>query len=168
MKQKVIDALDKAMLAALSEDGRMPLQEVSQSLGVTNPTVRSRLKALENANILKVSGLVDTSLLDGVVTSLVGITLDKYNLQEKLEQISSLEGVNWAAVVTGRYDVIVEMTSTEGMAGLYDFLNEKLDKLGGIKSSETFVVMKARRKWIFLPESVRDEWLRDHLKTKGD
>jgi len=168
MKQKEIDALDKAMLAALSGDGRMALQDVGQALGVTNPTVRSRLKTLEQTNILKVSGLVDTSLLDGLVTALIGITLDKYNLQEKLEQISSLEGVNWAAVVTGRYDVIVEMISTQGMAGLYDFLNEKLDKLGGIKSSETFVVMKAQRKWIFLPDSVRDEWLKDHLKRKGD
>lgn len=168
MKEKEIDALDKALLATLSKDGRMPIQSVGQSLGVTNPTIRSRLKALLKSKILNVAGLVDTSRVDGITTAFIGITLDKYNLQEKLEQISNLEGVNWAAVVTGRYDVIAEIISTDGMAGLYDFLNEKLDKLGGIKSSETFVVMKARRKWVFLPDSVSNGWLKEHLKTKED
>ena len=168
MKEKEIDALDKALLATLSKDGRMPIQSVGQSLGVTNPTVRSRLAALVKSKILNVAGLVDTSKVDGIITAFIGITLDKYNLQEKLEQISCLEGVNWAAVVTGRYDVIVEIISTEGMAGLYDFLNEKLDKLGGIKSSESFVVLKARRKWAFLPDSVCKSWLKEHLKTKED
>lgn len=168
MKEKEIDALDKALLAALSKDGRMPIQSVGQSLGVTNPTIRSRLTALIKSKILNVAGLVDTSKMDGIITAFIGITLDKYNLQEKLEQISNLPGVNWAAVVTGRYDVIAEIISTDGMAGLYDFLNEKLDKLGGIKSSESFVVMKAQRKWALLPEDISKKWLEEQLKIKEE
>jgi len=75
-------------------------------------------------------------------------------LDEKLENISQLDRVNWCAAVTGRYDIIVEITCTNDMGDLYDFLDKDLSQIGGINSSESFVVMKSKRKWLYLPEAV--------------
>ena len=50
----------------------------------------------------------------------------------KVEALAALDDVNWAAVVTGRYDIIVEVVTAEGMTGLYDFLNVSLQEVGGI------------------------------------
>ena len=44
------------------------------------------------------------------------------------------------------------------MSGLYDFLNVSLQEIGGVRSSEMFVVMKSRRKWVDLPAGLRREW----------
>jgi Lrp/AsnC family transcriptional regulator for asnA, asnC and gidA len=87
----------------------------------------------------------------------VGIQLETYQLETKLEEISALDQVVWACVVTGQYDIIVEVISVDGMVGLHNFLSEKLYKVGGIKSSETFVVMKSKRKWILLPRGIREK-----------
>jgi Lrp/AsnC family transcriptional regulator for asnA, asnC and gidA len=157
MAKEKLDGTDKELLCQLAEDGRMPVGQLGERLGVSAPTVRSRLKALGDAAVFRVAGLVDAFRTRGITTAIVGIRLDTYQLQEKLEAIAALDQVHWAAVVTGRYDIMAEVISTDGMAGLHRFLSEKLYKVGGIKSSESYVVMKSERKWILLPPGIRKQ-----------
>jgi Lrp/AsnC family transcriptional regulator, regulator for asnA, asnC and gidA len=156
MTKKIIDAIDKQLICKLSEDGRLQAGKLGEHLNITSPTVRSRLKTLTDTAVLKIAGLVDAFKTRGLTTAFVGIQLDTYKLDTKLEEISALDQVVWACVVTGQYDIIVEVISVDGMVGLHSFLSEKLYKVGGIKSSETFVVMKSKRKWILLPKGIRD------------
>lgn len=153
-----VDPLDKILIALLGEDGRLSLADLAQRAGVSRPTVASRLKALMVDGVLRVAGLVDAFQAKGLTTALVGLTVDKHRLDEKVEQIAALHEVTWAAVVTGRYDIMAEVATEEGMNGLYDFLNVSLREVGGINSSEMFVVMKARNRWTLLPTSMRRSW----------
>lgn len=155
MARDRMDAVDKELLCRLIEDGRMPVGQIGDNLGITTPTVRSRLKGMIEAGFLKVAGLVDAFKAQGLTTALVGIRLDTYQLEEKLEEIAKLDQVHWACVVTGQYDIVVEVISADGMAGLHRFLTEQLYKIGGIKSSESFVVMKSVRKWLLLPAGIQ-------------
>lgn len=153
--KKVLDNLDKRLVSALTEDGQSQVGKLTERLGVTPPTVRSRMKNLISAGALKVAGLVDPMRTKGLTVALVGITLQSHKLlDEKLEQIANLDRVNWCAVVTGRYDLIVEIVCTENTSDLYDFLDKDLSQIGGVGSSESFMVMKSRRKWLLLPEAV--------------
>ena len=155
MNRRDLDANDAALIGHLNEDGRRAVGELGRALGISAPTVRSRLKALAESGLVRISALVNAARARELTVALVGICLDTYQLDNKLEEVAGLDQVNWAAVVTGKYDIIAEVISTDGMVGLHQFLGEKLYKLGGIKSSETFVVMASRRKWLLLPPGVR-------------
>ena len=157
MTKNNLDAIDKQLICKLSEDGRLKAGKIGEHLNITSPTVRSRLKALTETAVLKIAGLVDVFKTRGLTTAFVGIQLETYQLDAKLEEVSALDQVVWACVVTGQYDIILEVMSVEGMVGLHKFLSEKLYKVGGIKSSETFVVMKSKRKWVLLPRGIRDK-----------
>lgn len=151
-----LDRLDAGLIDLLTEDGQAPSPKMAEELGVTAPTVRSRLKGLFSAGALKIAALVDPFRTGGMTVALVGVTLSKHgDLGAKLDQIAALDLVNWAAVVTGRYDIMIEVVLSEEIADLYEFLDKDLAEIGGIASSESFVVMKARRKWIFLPPGAR-------------
>jgi Lrp/AsnC family transcriptional regulator, regulator for asnA, asnC and gidA len=152
------DSLDKALIGLLGEDGRISLADLALSAGVSRPTAAARLKALMGNGSLRVAGLVDSFQAKGLTTALVGLTVDKHRLDEKVEQIAAVPEVTWAAVVTGRYDIMAEVATEDGMSGLYDFLNVSLREVGGINSSEMFVVMKARNRWTLLPTSLRRAW----------
>lgn len=155
MKQE-IDAMDRKMISVLSEDGRLSAGNVAKRTGVTAPTVQSRLKNLISKGVFKIAGLVDPYRIKGMTIALVCITLKSHHqIDEKLDQISRLDKVSWAAVVTGRYDIMVEVVLSEEIADLYRFIDADLSKVGGINSSETFVLMNARNKRVVLPESVR-------------
>jgi Lrp/AsnC family transcriptional regulator for asnA, asnC and gidA len=153
-----VDALDKQLIGVFSEDGRTALAEAAERAGVSTPTVRSRLRNLVDHGVIRIAGLIDPFRVKGLTVALVGLTLDKYKLAEKLEQIAGLDEVSWAAVVTGRYDIVAEVVTAEGMAGFYDFLNVSLQNVGGIRSSEMFVVMKASNKWVLPPRSITRKW----------
>lgn len=157
--KSTFDAQDKKMIAELTRDGQLSPGRVGEAIGVTAPTVRSRMKNLFKAGALKVAGIINPTQVKGLTVALVGISLHSHEqLGEKLDQIGSLPRVNWCAVVTGRYDIIVEIVCSDEIGDLYDFLDKDLSKVGGINSSESFVVMKSRRKWLLLPDAVVDSF----------
>lgn len=154
-----LNANDRKLVAALTREGQMSSGKVAEEVGLTAPTVRSRMKNLIKSGVMRIAGLVNPMKAKGLTVALVGLSINSHEqLDEKLNQISSLPRVNWAAVVTGRYDIIVEIVCSDEIGDLYDFLNTDLSKVGGIHSSESFVVMKSRRKWLFLPDAVVEEF----------
>ena len=153
-----VDALDRGLIANLIADGRLSLSELAKRTGISRPTAASRLRSLTRDGVLRVAGVVDAFRVPGLTVALVGLTVDKHRLDEEVEQIADLPEVAWAAVVTGRYDILAEVVTESGMNGLYDFLNVSLREVGGINASEMFVVMKARSRWIVLPASLRRSW----------
>jgi Lrp/AsnC family transcriptional regulator for asnA, asnC and gidA len=160
MKENTLDSLDKRLIQILTEDGRLPVGRIAELLGITPPTVRSRLESLVSTGVMRISGLVDAFRAKELTIALVGICLETHKeLDQKIEQISGLNNIHWAAVVTGRFDIIVEIVTSDGMLGLYRFLTEDLSRVGGIRSSESFMVMKAKRKWVLVPGKVTENTL---------
>lgn len=151
-----LERQDRRLLAVLAEDGQLSAGKVSERLGVTSPTVRSRMKNLMAAGVLRVAGLVDPFRIKGLEVAFVGITVETHSkMDDMLQKVSALDKVNWAAVVTGRYDIMVEVLLPEGTDDLYAFINDELSAIGGVAASESFMVMKAKRKWVPLPRAVR-------------
>ena len=155
MAKKILDALDNKIIRLLAEDGRMPVGEMASRLRVTAPTVRSRIKALEHAGKLKISGLIDPYQNQEVTTALIGLNIQSHGkLDQILEKLAHLDNVVWAAVVTGRYDVFLEVVVTGGTDELYRLTTDTIPKVGTVVRSETFVIMKSRRKWVPPPKGL--------------
>jgi Lrp/AsnC family transcriptional regulator for asnA, asnC and gidA len=151
--KKALDRIDRRLISLLSEDGRISSRILAERLDITQPTVNARIKNLIKAGVLKISGMVDPFKADNFITAIVAIQVeDDKRLDEKLEKISQLEEVHRAYVVTGRYDIFVEVVLTEGMDELYRFMSSTLPALGGIRYSESFVVMRAKKNWTLMPQ----------------
>lgn len=151
--KKELDRTDRRLISLLSEDGRISSRVLAERLKITQPTVNTRIRNLIKAGILKISGLIDPFKADNFITVMVAIQVeDDKLLEEKLESISQLEEVHKAYVVTGRYDIFVEVVLTEGMDELYRFMSSTLPALGGIRHSESFVVMRAKKNWTMMPK----------------
>lgn len=148
---KPLDDLDKKIIRLLSEDGRIAPASVATRLGVTAPTVRTRIKSLEDAGFLKIAGLIDPCGNPGFTAALVGMNVRAYGkLDEVMDKLSQLDGVISATVVTGRYDIIAEVVVEGGNAALYEFTSKIIPKVGVVDRSETFVIMAGRNKWVNL------------------
>lgn len=157
MPEKALDSLDKKLVRLLAEDGRIPVGDMAARLGVTAPTVRSRIKNLEKAGKLKITGLIDPFEHKDLITALIVMNINSYGkLDEILEKLANLDYVTWVAVVTGRYDVIAEVVVNGGMADLYRLTTDIIPQVGNVAQTETFVIMKSKRKWVCLPEGFQD------------
>ena len=155
LDKTMLDAVDNEIIRLLTEDGRMPMGEMAKKLKVTAPTIRSRIKILEEKGLFKVSGFVDPSRHQDMITALVAMSIQsKGHLDKILDKISQLPNVAWAGVVAGRYDIIAEVVCVGGQDELYQFTTETILKLGNVVRSESFIIMKSRQNWLRLPEGV--------------
>jgi Lrp/AsnC family transcriptional regulator, regulator for asnA, asnC and gidA len=157
MKTTHIDALDNEIIRLLTDDGRMPIGEMAKKLKVTAPTVRKRIKSLEDNGIFRVSGLINPNRHREMITAIVAMSVQSEGKLDKLlNEISQLPNVAWASVVTGRYDIIAEIICVEGKDELYRFTTETILNMGNVVRSETFILMKSKNNWLRLPESVKE------------
>ena len=155
MGKTILDALDYEIIHLLTEDGRMSIGEMAKKLDVTAPTIRSRIKILEEKGLFKVSGLVDPSQNHDMITALVAMNIQSNGQMDKImTKISQLPNVAWVGVVAGRYDIVAEVVCVEGQDELYQFTTETILQIGNVVRSETFIIMKSRHNWLHLPESV--------------
>ena len=155
MDQTILDTLDNKIVRLLTENGRMPIGEMAKRLTVTAPTIRSRIKNLEEKGLLKVSGIIDPNQHPQMITALVAMSVRSHGKMDQiLDKIAQLPNVVWAGVITGRYDIIAEVVCVEGKDELYRFTTEMILNIGNVVSSETFIIMKSEQNWLCLPKGV--------------
>ena len=151
----MLDELDNAIIHLLTDDGRMPIGEMAKQLNVTAPTIRTRIRNLEEKGLFKVSGLVDPDRHPDMITALVAMSVQsKGQMDQIMDKIARLPNVAWAGVVAGRYDIIAEVVCVGGKDELYHFTTETILNIGNVVRSETFIIMKSKQNWLRLPEGV--------------
>jgi Lrp/AsnC family transcriptional regulator for asnA, asnC and gidA len=157
MNKRSLDSIDNKIIRLLDENGRMPIGEMAKRLHITAPTVRTRVKNLEEAGLMKVSGLVDPDRHLELTTAIVAMSVRSHGrMNQILKKITDLDNVVWAAVVTGRYDIVAEVVCKGGTAELYRFTTETILRMADVIRSETFVVMKSQNNWITMPRGMGD------------
>ena len=170
MAREYLDPTDRRMAKLLSSDAQPGVNQLADSLQLSPPTVRSRLRALIDKNILKIVGLLNLSERPELISAIVGINVNSQGRLDELSQrISELPFVSSVCIVTGRCDLIVEVLVAGDVQDLYRFTSELLPRVadpGVISRSETFVVMKSHNKWVNLSKGC---WEQNELdESKGN
>ncbi|MBW1973182.1 MAG: Lrp/AsnC family transcriptional regulator [Deltaproteobacteria bacterium] len=150
------DPLDWKIVNMLQEDGRISTKDIAKKTGVTDATVRNRIKRLIKAGDLKIMGLINPSKQKNVSVAIIGINLSYHELNKKAHEIANLKYVNWVAISTGRYDLIVEITFDTYEEGILEFLTKELYKVGDIRSTETFLLLKNINKWVTMKRTITE------------
>jgi Lrp/AsnC family transcriptional regulator, regulator for asnA, asnC and gidA len=143
-----LDQLDRGIIQALRSDGRANNSAIAAQLGVAEGTVRQRMRKLTEAGVVRVSALVNPEIISEHQLCMIGIkVVESKRLETTAEDVSRLPEVRSVAIVTGRYDLLVEVL-VDSNHGLIRFLSESLAVVPGIQSSETFLLLKTYDKWI--------------------
>ena len=140
---KKIDDTNKAIIRLL-RDGRKPYSVIADELGITENTVRSRANKLLEDGVLRITGMVDAENVPGLQMIYMGVKLSTMELQKKAVEFMKLRGVVSVSIVTGRYDLIVELVLSEDEdLSLLQFFSQELTKLTEVLEVETYVVYKS-------------------------
>ena len=138
--------LDDTNIAIIKElrNGRKAFSSIADKIGITENTVRSRVNKLIEDGVLQISGLVNPQFIPEMQVVVMGIKLSTLDLEEKAKELLRLKGVISVMVVTGRYDLIVQLaTSTQDDQSLLNFFKNELSKFKGVSDVETFVVYQS-------------------------
>ena len=133
-----IDETNIAILRHL-KDGRKSYRLIADDLSLTENTIRSRVNKLTEEGILKFSGTVQIDALPGHSLLYLGVKLKTMELQKKAEIFSKLKGVVSAGIVTGRYDIILQVLLGRDY-NLLEFITEQVAKVEDVQTVESFIV----------------------------
>lgn len=136
------DDLDMKLLFELTKDGSISVPALSKKLGINASVLYSRIKRLMKKKLIKkFTVVIDDSLLGIGVKASVGVNRDpkfKDAIHKKLMETPEVVSIS---EVTGRFDIIVKVYA-ENLEALHSVVIEKIGKIEGIQSSETFVELQ--------------------------
>lgn len=121
---------------------------IAGRIGVTEGTVRQRLKKLKDAGVLKIKALINPEILENKQLAIIAANVAESKLLEKKAiEIRRLPSVLSVSIVSGRYDLVFEVL-VDSNKGLVGFLTGELAKVSGIQKTETFVALKSLDKYV--------------------
>ena len=84
---------------------------------------------------------------------MTGINIDTKKRDHVIKELFKVDGVREVAEVTGRFDILVTMYS-KSLDQMHKMVSEKVGRIEGIQSSESFIEMKSRTKAMpYMPSS---------------
>jgi Lrp/AsnC family transcriptional regulator, regulator for asnA, asnC and gidA len=135
-------------IISILKRGEVPNNTIARKLGVSEGTVRARLKRLKEAGILQVRALINPDVLANKQLVIVAVRVAESKLLErKAEELARLENVLSVSIASGRYDLIAEVL-LDSNRGLVRFLTEELSSIEGILASESFIMLKSYNKFV--------------------
>ena len=141
-----VDNLDLQILSELSNDASISVPRLSKKINVNSSVIYSRIKRLVKRKLIeRFTIVVNDAELGYEVKALTGINMDSKKRDHIIEELFKIDGVREIAEVTGRFDILVTMYS-KSLANMHKMVSEKIGRIDGIQSSESFIEMKSRTK----------------------
>ena len=138
-----MDVLDTKIIGILQKDGRASNAGIARKVGVSEGTVRRRLKRLVQEEYVRVVAIPDPSKMGYDSEALIGVQVDPDKVDQVSEGLTALDEVSWVTVTTGSYDIFAWATLQSAEA-LGIFLRTKVGTIPGVRRTETFVNLSNR------------------------
>jgi len=141
-----VDELDLQILSELSKDSSISVPILSKKISVNSSVVYSRIKRLIKQKLIeRFTIIVNDAELGYNVKALTGINMDAKKRDHVIEELFKIDGVREIAEVTGRFDILVTMY-VKSLDQMHKMISEKIGRIEGKQSSESFIEMKSRTK----------------------
>ena len=136
-----LDEIDLYLLVALRKDGREAFSQIADQLKVSPGMIRQRYNRLVDDGYLKVVAITNPIQRGFKTMALIGVHTDGYRMLEVADKIAKLDEVVYLVVVSGRYDIMIEVFCRDHEE-LLKFITEKLYRIEGVRETETFMHLK--------------------------
>jgi Lrp/AsnC family transcriptional regulator for asnA, asnC and gidA len=121
---------------------------IADRLGLSEGTVRQRIKRMKESGVLAFRGLIDPDVLANRQLTLIGANvMESRLLDDKAREISELPNVLSVSIASGRFDLIIEVL-VDSNHGLVDFLINEISSIEGISKTESFLLLKTYSKFV--------------------
>ncbi|MSQ07360.1 MAG: Lrp/AsnC family transcriptional regulator [Dehalococcoidia bacterium] len=140
-----MDDLDHKIINLMRVDGRASNAKIAREVGVSEGTVRRRLRRLVADDVVKIIAVPNLEKLGYATTALIGIQTGPGKQDTVANALALLPEAQYVAITTGAYDVFV-WTGLPSAEALGDFLRDKIGLIPGVQRTETFVNLSIKKR----------------------
>jgi DNA-binding Lrp family transcriptional regulator len=143
MAKRSLDDTTRRLLALLSANARTPTALLARQLGLSRSAVQERLKRLERDGVIAgyTVTLGPAEAAPGV-SAQVMLTLDPKLQDRAVDALRGLPEVKSARTVSGRYDLVAEVTAPTSEA--LDAVLTRIGKLPGVTRTTSSILLSTK------------------------
>lgn len=138
-----LDAISKAIVEQLQEDGRRSYTEIGRTVGLSEAAVRQRVQKLTDSGVVQIVAVTDPMQLGFYRQAMIGIRVSG-DTTIVADRLATIPQVDYVVLTAGSFDVLVEVVC-ENDDSLIELLNKEIRLIEGVQSTETFVYLKLHK-----------------------
>lgn len=136
-----IDGVDRALIAAVSQDARISLTDLADKINVSRSTAHTRLQRLRDDNVITgFTATVDPQALGLGVAALVFVDIEQHDWRTLRAELAAIPGVEYLAMCAGRFDLMLIARAAD-IPSLRDVLLGQIQRIPGVRSTESVVIL---------------------------
>ena len=138
-----LDDIDLRILDIITKNARLPFKDVAAECGISRAAVHQRVNRMIEMKVITGSGYyIDPKMVDFHTCTYIGIFLEKGGIYEdvaaSLERIPEVVECHYT---TGQYAIFAKVYARTN-EDLKKILNDNIQKIPGVSSTETFISLE--------------------------
>jgi Lrp/AsnC family transcriptional regulator for asnA, asnC and gidA len=134
-----LDAISKAIIEQLQEDGRRPYATIGRAVGLSEAAVRQRVQRLVDSGVVQIVAVTDPLQVGFTRQAMIGIKAEG-DLRVLADALAAMAEIDYVVITAGAFDILVEVVC-EDDEHLLSVLNDQIRTLPGVRATETFVYL---------------------------
>ncbi|API93352.1 AsnC family transcriptional regulator [Virgibacillus pantothenticus] len=137
-----LDHIDKKLLAALTEDGRLSYVDLAEKVGLSRVAVKDRIQNLKDQGVIeKFSVVINSEKFGKQVSAFFEVDVEPMQLQEVAQNLADNPQVASIYQMTGPSTLHMHVL-VEDFQKLEVFINKELYSVSGITRVESSIILK--------------------------
>jgi Lrp/AsnC family transcriptional regulator for asnA, asnC and gidA len=139
----VLDAVSKAIIEQLQQDGRRPYRSIGEAVGLSEAAVRQRVQRLQDTGVMQIVAVTDPMHVGFTRAAMVGIQVTG-DIDPVAAAIEEFEEVSYLVICAGSYDLLAEVVVADH-EHLLDVVTRRMRSVPGVQHTETFMYLQLRK-----------------------
>ena len=137
MTRRKLDAVDKRIVAQLSRDARLSNGQIAGDLGVTEGTVRARIKRMEEEKLIRLTAVTNIDRFGDALLAYIWIEVERSDRPRSVAQaLAAIPELGFVGVMLGRSDILA-ITMVRNTEHLAEFVHTRISNIEGVRRSES-------------------------------
>lgn len=141
MSEIQIDELDRQLIDILSKDARISNRKIAADLGVTEGTVRGRIRRLQQDRLIAFTAITSFELADDTKMGMIGVQADVDRVREIADTISAMDNVNAVMITMGRFNIMAFALFSD-LDDLLEISSDRILAIDGVHHVETSIAVR--------------------------
>jgi len=132
-----LDEVDKSIVAELSVDARVSNGQIAGELGVTEGTVRARIKRMEEEKLIRLTAVTNIDRFGDALLAYIWIEVERSDRTRTVASaLADIPELGFVGVMLGRSDILV-ITMVRNTEHLAEFVHTRISVIDGVRRTES-------------------------------
>jgi Lrp/AsnC family transcriptional regulator for asnA, asnC and gidA len=137
VSRRELGELDKQIVAQLSRDARRSNGQIAADLGVTEGTVRARIKRMEEAKQIRLTAVTNIDRFGDALLAYIWIEVERSDrTRDVAKALAAVPELGFVGVMLGRSDILA-ITMVRNTEHLAEFVHTRISSVDGVRRTES-------------------------------